>query len=96
MSISWTNIAFIGCTIPFEYKKKDLPCLDIIAFFYLIHRCARHGMRDVTRLLENPLEATDIVQKCVLWQEKKKRQEKKKKEKKKEKKKKKKVNGTSE
>ena len=32
MSISWTNIAFIGLTIPFEYKKKDLPCADFIAF----------------------------------------------------------------
>jgi hypothetical protein len=27
------NIALIGLTIPFEYKKKDLPCADIIAFF---------------------------------------------------------------
>jgi hypothetical protein len=34
--------------------------------FYLIHRCAGHSMTDVTRLLENPVEATDIVQKFVL------------------------------
>ena len=34
--------------------------------FYLIRRCAGHSMTDVTRLLENPVEATDIVQKCVL------------------------------
>ena len=33
MSISWANIAFIGFTIPFEYKKKDLSCADFIAFF---------------------------------------------------------------
>jgi hypothetical protein len=33
MSISWTNIAFIGLTIPFEYKKKDLRCADFIALF---------------------------------------------------------------
>ena len=34
--------------------------------FYLIHRCAGHSMTDVTRLLENPLEATAIVQKFVV------------------------------
>ena len=34
--------------------------------FYLIHRCAGHTMTDVTRLLENPVEATTIVQKFVL------------------------------
>jgi hypothetical protein len=34
--------------------------------FYLIHQCAGHSMTDVTRLLENPVEATTIVQKCVL------------------------------
>ena len=34
--------------------------------FYLIHRCAGHRMADVTRLLENPVEATGIVQKFVL------------------------------
>ena len=34
--------------------------------FYLIHRCAGHSMTDVTRLLENPVEATDIVQNVVL------------------------------
>ena len=34
--------------------------------FYLVHRCAGHSMTDVTRLLENPLEATTIVQKFVL------------------------------
>jgi thiamine phosphate synthase YjbQ (UPF0047 family) len=34
--------------------------------FYLIHRCARHSMTDVTRLLENPVEATGIAQKLVL------------------------------
>ena len=34
--------------------------------FYLIHRCAGHSMTDVTRLLENPVEATGIVQKFVL------------------------------
>ena len=35
-------------------------------FFYPIHRCAGHSMTDVTRLLENPVEATGIVQKFVL------------------------------
>jgi hypothetical protein len=30
--------------------------------FYLIHRCVGHSMTDVTRLLENPVEATTIVQ----------------------------------
>jgi hypothetical protein len=34
--------------------------------FYLIHRCAGHSMADVTRLLENPMEATTIVQNFVL------------------------------
>jgi hypothetical protein len=34
--------------------------------FYLIHRCAGHSMTDVTRLLENPVEATGIVHKFVL------------------------------
>ena len=34
--------------------------------FYLIHRCAGHSMTDVTRLLENPVEATTIVQNFVL------------------------------
>ena len=34
--------------------------------FYLIHRCAGHSMTDLTRLLENPVEATGIVQKFVL------------------------------
>ena len=29
----WTNIVRVGLTIPFKYKKKDLPCADIIAFF---------------------------------------------------------------
>jgi hypothetical protein len=30
---AYVNIAFIGLTIPFKYKKKDLPCADFIAFF---------------------------------------------------------------
>jgi hypothetical protein len=30
--------------------------------FYLIHQCAGHSMTDVTRLLENPMGATVIVQ----------------------------------
>jgi hypothetical protein len=34
--------------------------------FYLIHRCAGHRMTDVTRLLENAVEATGIVQRFVL------------------------------
>ena len=34
--------------------------------FYLIHRCAGHRMTDVTRLLENPMKATGIVQKFAL------------------------------
>ena len=34
--------------------------------FYLIHQCAGHSMTDVTRLLENSVEATDIVQKFAL------------------------------
>jgi hypothetical protein len=34
--------------------------------FYLIHRCAGHSMTDVTRLLENPVEATTIIQNFVL------------------------------
>jgi hypothetical protein len=33
---------------------------------YLIHRCAGHSMTDVTRLLENPVEATDIVKKFAV------------------------------
>ena len=33
---------------------------------YLIHRCAGHSMTDVTRLLENPVEATDLVKKFAL------------------------------
>jgi hypothetical protein len=39
---------------------------DFIALFYLIHRCAGHSMTDVTRLLENPVEATGIVHKFML------------------------------
>ena len=27
------TVTRVGLTIPFEYKKKDLPCADIIAFF---------------------------------------------------------------
>jgi hypothetical protein len=34
--------------------------------FYLIHLCVGHSMTDVIRLLENPVEATGIVQKSVL------------------------------
>jgi hypothetical protein len=34
--------------------------------FYLVHRCAGHSMTDVTRLLENPVEATTIVQNFVI------------------------------
>ena len=34
--------------------------------FNLLHRCAGHSMIDVTRLLENPVEATTIVQNFVL------------------------------
>jgi hypothetical protein len=34
--------------------------------FYLVHRCAGHTMTDVTRLLENSVEATTIVQNFVL------------------------------
>jgi hypothetical protein len=34
--------------------------------FYLVHRCAGHSMTDVTTLLENPVEATTIVQNFVL------------------------------
>ena len=48
--------------------------------FYLIHRCVGHSMTDVTRLLENPVEATGIVHKFVLllvkhvlWKKKKKK-----------------------
>jgi hypothetical protein len=44
MSISWTNTAFIGLTIPFEYKKKDLPCADIIAFFTSLSLCIYPGL----------------------------------------------------
>jgi hypothetical protein len=35
--------------------------------FYLIHRRAGHSMTEVTRLLENPVETTGIVQKFVLF-----------------------------
>jgi hypothetical protein len=57
----------MGLTIPFEYKKKDLSCADIIALFTsFIHRCAEHSMTDVTRLLENHVEATTIVQNYVV------------------------------
>jgi hypothetical protein len=34
--------------------------------YYLIHRCSGHNMTDVTRLLENPVEATTIVKKFDL------------------------------
>ena len=34
--------------------------------FYLIHRCAGHTMREVTKILEDPAEATDIVQNYAL------------------------------
>ena len=34
--------------------------------FYLVHRCAGHIMTDITRLLENPVEATTIVHNFVL------------------------------
>ena len=34
--------------------------------FYLIHRCAGHTMTEVTRLLEDPAEATTLVQNFVL------------------------------
>ena len=37
-----------------------------LRIFYLIHWCAGHSMADVTRLLQNPVETTDIVQKYVL------------------------------
>jgi hypothetical protein len=57
--------------------------------FYLIHRCAGHSMTDLTRLLENPVEAKAIVQKFVLllvehvvWKKEKKIKVKKKKRKK--------------
>jgi hypothetical protein len=39
---------------------------SIECIFYLIQRCAGHSITDVTRLLENPVEATAIVQKFVL------------------------------
>ena len=41
--------------------------------FYLVHRCGGHSMTDVTRLLENPVEVTAIVQNFVLlllWKKK--------------------------
>jgi hypothetical protein len=44
-----------------EYKKKDLPCANIIAFFTSFID-VQDSMTDVTRLLENPVEATTIVQ----------------------------------
>ena len=34
--------------------------------FYLIHRCVGHSMTDVTKLSENPVEATTIVQNFAL------------------------------
>jgi hypothetical protein len=58
MPISWTNIAFIGLTIPFVCGHH---CIS-----YLIRRCAGQSMTDVTSLLENPVEATTIVQNVVL------------------------------
>jgi hypothetical protein len=48
-----------------EYKKKDLPCANIIAFFTSFID-VQDSMTDVTRLLENPVEATTIVQNFVL------------------------------
>ena len=39
---------------------------DLYRERYLIHRCAGHSMTDVIRLLENPVEATIIVQNFVL------------------------------
>jgi hypothetical protein len=44
-------------------------CVLTVGFhciFHLIHRCAGHSMTDVTRLLENTVEATCIVQRFVL------------------------------
>ena len=69
---------------------------SIECIFYLIQRCAGQSITDVTRLLENPVEATAIVQKFVLllvehvvWKKEKKSKVKRKKRKKK------KVNATS-
>ena len=45
-----------------QFHEQTLPSLH----FYLIHRCAGHSMTDVNRLLENSVEATTIVQNCVL------------------------------
>jgi hypothetical protein len=46
-------------------KKWSAVCVHH-CMFYLIHRCTGHSMTDVIRLLENPVEATTIVQNVVL------------------------------
>ena len=50
----------------FRVQEDESIVCGLHFIFYLIHRCAGHRMADVTRLLENPVEATDIVQKFVL------------------------------
>ena len=71
----WKTTLFKGLR---EFHEETLSYLDIQhvrvqeegstvcghhCMFYLIHRCAGHIMADVTRLLENPMEATIIVKK---------------------------------
>jgi hypothetical protein len=46
-------------------EEGSIVC-ELHCIFYLIHRCAGHSMPDVTSLLENPVEATGIIQKFVL------------------------------
>ena len=53
--LHWTRVQEEGSTVCGHY-----------GIFYLIHRCAGHSMTDDIMLLENPVEATDIVQKFVL------------------------------
>ena len=47
-------------------QEEGSTVCELHSNFYLIHRCAGHSMTDVTRLLENPVEAMSIVQKFVL------------------------------
>jgi hypothetical protein len=47
-------------------QEEGSPVCGRHCISYLIHRCAGHSMTDVIRLLENPVEATNIVQKFVL------------------------------
>jgi hypothetical protein len=66
-SVKWISIRKLPCFISWNVPTSDISEIvcGLHCIFYLIHRCAGHSMTDVTRLLENPVEATGIVQKFV-------------------------------